>query len=339
MNNKSLQAISFSVLLFIFLGLATMLVWPFSQLIAMAGILAVLFLPFYNYLTRKIKSEPISAFLIIITIIIIIALPLTWLAQTIVKELLALYDQHKVEGIWANRRLFVNNLPLSWQQTAMDLVNSASSKISSWSQDIVLNITNLLSNVAGFFFACFLILLSTFFFLKDHKAIKHFLENLLPFSSSQETLIIRKVFDAINGVVQGSFTMALIQGTAATIGFFMTGLPQPLIWGSITVMSSFVPSIGTSLVVVPSIVYLFVFKSSVAGFTLLAWYVIVHLSIDNFIGPKLIGSKTKMHPLLVIFSVLGGLQIFGPLGFLFGPIIMAVFVALMEIHLKELDNK
>lgn len=332
MKNISIQTLSFSILLLVFFGLAVMLVWPFLKLIAMAGILAVLFLPLYDYLAKKIKSESGASLLVILTIIIIIAVPLSFLSQSIVKEMIGFYDQHNVGGLWENRRLFVNNLPQAWQQTAGNLVNGASTRISVWAEGFVLNITDILSNVVGFFFSCFIIFFSLFFFLKDHHKIKQYIKNLLPLSSSQEDLIISKIINSVNGVVQGSFIIALIQGSASTIGFLLAGLPQPLFWGCITVISAFIPAVGTSLVIIPAIIYLFMFKSFASGIILLVWYAIVHLSIDNILGPKLIGSKAKMHPLLVVFSVVGGLQLFGPLGFLFGPIIMAIFVALVEVH-------
>ena len=337
MINKSIETISFYVLLLIFFGLALLMVWPFLKLIALAGILAVLFMPIYDYLAKELKTASGASLLVILIVIIIIAVPLSLLSQSIIRELISFYDQHNVGGIWENRKLFVNNLPPAWQQTAANLVNSASARISVWAEGFVLNITDILSNVVNFFFSCFIILFSVFFFLKDHKKIKQYLENLFPLSSSQEDLIIIKIVNAINGVVQGSFMMALIQGSASTIGFFLAGLPQPLFWGCITVISSFIPTVGTSLVIVPAIIYLFMFKSFLAGIVLAVWYIVVHLSIDNILGPKLIGSKIKMHPLLVVFSVVGGLQLFGPLGFLFGPIIMAIFVALIEVRQAALS--
>lgn len=338
MKDKSIQTISFFVLLLVFAGLTIMLVWPFIQLIAMAGILAVLFLPIYDFLTKKIKNDFFSSLLIVVALMAIIAITLSLFGQAIIKEMVGFYDQHNVGGIWADRRSFVNHLPLAWQQTAIDLINSASTKINIWAKDFVLNITDILSNVAGFFFSCFIIFFSLFFFLKDSKKIKQYIKNLLPLSSSQEDLIITKIINSVKGVVQGSFIMALIQGTASTIGFLLAGLPQPIFWGSVTVISAFVPTVGTSLVLIPAIIYLFMFKSVVAGIILLIWFIVVHLSLDNFLGPKLIGSKTKMHPLLVVFSVIGGLEIFGPLGFLFGPIIMAVFVALVEVRQAGLTS-
>jgi predicted PurR-regulated permease PerM len=301
-------------------------------LLFLAAILTVLFLPLHNFLTKKIKNSGISALIIILLILSIVIVPLIFLGQAIIKEMIDFINQNNVEKLWSQRQLFVDHLPDTWQKTGIDFINNSTGKLSLWANNFILNITSLLSNVAGFLFSCFLLFFSTFYLLKDHKKIKSFFIEIFPLSTSQEDLIITKVANSIKSVVRGSFIMALLQGTAATIGFVFAGVPQPLFWGSITVISAFVPMVGTSLIMIPAIIYLFLFKSFSATIIMIVWYGLVNISLDNIVGPRLIGSKTRIHPLLVLLSILGGLQFFGPLGFLFGPIIMAIFVALIESY-------
>lgn len=332
MKNSTIQTIALSLLIAVFCFFAFMMLKPFFNLLFLASILAVMFLPFHIFLTKKIKNPGISAFLIVLVILMIVLVPLSFFIQAIIKEMIDFVNQHNVGEIWANRQMFVDHLPQTWQQTGINLLNSSSEKLNFWAKDFISNITGLLSNVAGFFFSCFLLLFSTFYILKDHKKIKTFFVDVFPLPTAHEELIISKVANSIKGVVQGSFLMAAIQGTAATIGFFFAGVPQPLFWGSVIVISAFVPMVGTSLVMIPAIIYLFFFKTFSSAIIMTLWYAIVNVTIDNVVGPRLIGSKTKIHPLLVLFSVIGGLQVFGPLGFLFGPIIMAILVALIESY-------
>jgi predicted PurR-regulated permease PerM len=129
--------------------------------------------------------------------------------------------------------------------------------------------------------------------------------------------------------------MAIIQGVVAMIGFTIFGVPQPLLWGLFTVMAALVPNVGTSLSLIPAVIYLLVTGHIGAGIGLAVWGMLAVGLIDNLLSPRLIGSRIQLHPLLVLLSVIGGLQFFGFLGFLIGPILLAVFVAMVDIYRSD----
>ncbi|MCX6723184.1 MAG: AI-2E family transporter, partial [Candidatus Staskawiczbacteria bacterium] len=145
-------------------------------------------------------------------------------------------------------------------------------------------------------------------------------------------LLINRLVSSIRGVIVGKFLLAFIQGLVAMVGFLFVGVPNALFLGFLTMISSFVPMIGTGIVVLPVIIYLLIFKSFVPALILLIWYALVHFSIDNIVAPKIIGSTTQIHPLLILLSILGGIELFGALGFFFGPIIVAIFLTLVESY-------
>ena len=125
----------------------------------------------------------------------------------------------------------------------------------------------------------------------------------------------------------------------ATIGFYIFGVPEPLLWGAFTVVAALVPTVGTSISLIPAVVYLAVTGNSGAAIGLTIWGVVAVGLIDNFLGPKLIGGSTKLHPVLVLIAIIGGIQLFGILGFLIGPIIMAIFIAMLEMFRSDFrDN-
>jgi len=151
-------------------------------------------------------------------------------------------------------------------------------------------------------------------------------------------LLAGKMDMAVKGVVQGAFTVALIQGAVSTIGFFIFGVPEPLLWGVFTVLVALVPTVGTMLSLVPAVLYLLISGHTGAGIGMAIWAWLSISSIDNFISPRLIGHKTKLHPLVSLLSVLGGISIFGYLGFLIGPIIAAIFMTLLEIYASNEES-
>jgi len=330
---NNLQKIGFLILLAIFLVLAFFLFWPFFKIIFLAIIAAIIFLPLHNFLSRKLKNNVIPALLIIISILVIVAGVIYFLGQATIKNTIDLYGQYKIGAIKIDSRVLINNLPIKWQNGALYLFNDISKTVGSWINSFNLDFQGLLSNIASFVFSFFLFFLTLFYLLKDHEKIKTYLNKFLPLSGPEETLLIARVTKSVNGVVRGDFLIATLQGIAATTGFMIAGLPQPLFFGFITIMAAFVPVIGTSVIIIPAVIYLLLFKSLTAGLILAVWYILIHLSIDNIIGPKLIGSRTNVHSLLILFSLIGGIELFGVSGFLFGPIIITILASLVDIYL------
>jgi predicted PurR-regulated permease PerM len=179
---------------------------------------------------------------------------------------------------------------------------------------------------------------SLYYFLRDGDKIRLFANKILPLSENKENILVKKLSLAIAGVVKGSFLVALIQGAVATVGFYIFQVPNPLLWGSFTVLAALVPNVGTSLSLIPAVLYLFMMDRTGAGIGMAIWGAFAVGLIDNVVSPKLIGAQAKLHPVLVLFSILGGLQLFGFLGFLIGPIIMSMFVVLIEVYSLDLKK-
>lgn len=332
MQPKTNQAIGFFILLVLFLVLTAFLLSPFVELLALSAILATLFLPLRTFLTHRVKNDYLAVSLTLLVIITIVALPLYFLSQAAVKEMIYLYSQYTSGTLHLDQQVMVSHLPIAWQARAILLIEAGTAKVISWARSFALDFQGVASNIAGFFFALFILLFSTFYFLKDYRRLKRYFDGLFPLSTSQEDLLISKVTRAINGVVKGNFLTAVLQGGTAIIGFLLAGLDQPLLWTLAVMITAFVPPVGSSLVIVPAIIYLLLFKSTTAAIILGVWFVVVHLGIDNVVGPKLVSSQTQLHPLLALLSVLGGIQVFGAVGILFGPIIMAMCIALVDVY-------
>jgi predicted PurR-regulated permease PerM len=339
MKKATQQKIDFFVVMGIFLLLAATLLFPYLKLLALAGVLAVIFLPLHKYFVRKFTNESLSAVLTIFCMLLIIAAPLYLLTQVTLNEAMGAYASYTGGKISIDPNVFISRLPEQLRPVALDLTTEATNRISSWVKDIALDAANIVSNVAGFFFSFFIVLFALYYFLKDRSQIAKFAKDVSPLPELQEKRLAEQTITAVNGVVRGNFLTALLQGTVAGVGFLMAGVSGPIFWGFATAISSLVPVIGTALVIVPIIIYLLLVKSVASALILAAWYTAMHLLIDSIIAPKMIGHQVQLHPLLVLLSVLGGLQFFGGLGFLFGPIIVAIAMALIDTYRSDIRRK
>ena len=123
----------------------------------------------------------------------------------------------------------------------------------------------------------------------------------------------------------------LIQGTLGTFIFWALGLPSPLLWGVVMFFLSMIPMAGSFLVWAPAALYLALTGAYVKAVILVGWGVLVIGTIDNFLSPRLVGKRARLHELLIFFAVLGGLQVFGVLGLVLGPVVVAITLALIEM--------
>ena len=150
------------------------------------------------------------------------------------------------------------------------------------------------------------------------KKFKQLLSSLSPLQTI-DSQIISKMEGAINSVILGQFVIAVLQSIIAMIGFAIFGVPNPVLWGSLVIVAAFIPTIGTGLVMVPAILYLYFTGEPMLALGMAIWAFFAVSLIDNVLGPFLINKGLKIHPFLVLLSVLGGISAFGPAGVLIGP--------------------
>lgn len=329
---KRIQTISFLVLLFAVFILVLLIFRPFVNIIALGLILAILFRPLYLRFLPKVKYPSIASGLTVLVILLIILLPIWFFGQVIIDELISLYEQYRSGGFVIDKGQIISSLPDQLQTVVQNISSDINSFIGRITSQAFESFSSMVSNVASFFISAFMLFFIVYYLLKDGTSIKLALMDISPIASAQEHKLFNKIVAAVNGVVKGSFLVALAQAVVATIGFFIFGVPEPLLWGSFTLVAALVPTVGTSLSLIPAIIYLAVTGQTPQAIGMTIWAVAAVGLIDNFLGPKLVSGAVKLHPVLVLLAVFGGLQFFGVLGFLIGPILMAIFVALVDMY-------
>ncbi|NCO45120.1 MAG: AI-2E family transporter, partial [Vibrio sp.] len=160
------------------------------------------------------------------------------------------------------------------------------------------------------------------------------LRHILPLSRSQEDRLLCEIEQVSKSAVMGSFLTAIAQGFAGGFGMWLAGFPG-LFWGTMMGFASFIPVVGTALIWIPATIYLFLTGDSTWGIFLALWSVIVVGSIDNLLRPFLMQGSAGMNTLMIFFSLLGGIQLFGLIGLIYGPLIFAITMVLFNIYEEE----
>lgn len=317
------------------------MVQPYLALLLLAVVLAVIFEPLHVRLLAQLRSPSLAALLTTLIVLALVLLPLLLFGYQLVQETAGLY------GYLADRA-GSNGLSQAIDQIQV-WISTVSPGFELDTADIVQffqNILGVLLSNAGFVFAgftrlvfgFFLLLLVFFYLVRDGKQLKERLIKLSPLSDKHEKEIIGTLEQAIHAVVRGSLVIALIQGLTAGIGFTIFGVPNPALWASVLIVASFIPAIGTALVQVPLITYMYLTGHVDAAIGLTAWAVLVVGLVDNFLRPHMIARGTGLHPLIMLFAVLGGVTLLGPIGLLIGPIIVALMIALLHIWLQIITD-
>ena len=160
----------------------------------------------------------------------------------------------------------------------------------------------------------------------------------MPLSNEDEALMLQRFASITRATVKGTLVIGIIQGALAGFAFWVAGIDGAVFWGTIMAILSIIPGIGAALIWVPAVIYLIATGQILAGLLLFAWCASVVGTIDNILRPILVGKDAKMPDLLILVGTLGGLFLFGPIGFIVGPIVCGLFLTVWEIYGATFKN-
>ncbi|MDA1168840.1 MAG: AI-2E family transporter [bacterium] len=325
------------LLLAIFI-LAFYIFQPFLYSLILAIVFATVFEPLHNnILVRTNGRKGLSALLATICVLLVVIVPLSFLGIQIFREATDAYSylaesnnasdlSHTITG-GIQRITAISPFKLEFNVD----INQYARQGLNW---LLQNTGSFFSNAAKALMGIFIFLLALYYVFKDGHKLKRAVIGLSPLKDIHDETIFHKLALAINSVTRGNLTVALIQGFVTALGFILFGVPSAALWGSVAAIAALVPTVGTALVTVPAVIYLYVSGTTLLAGALLIWGIVAVGLIDNFVGPKLVERGTKLHPFLILLSILGGIGFFGPLGFLLGPIILSLLFAFLEIYVE-----
>ena len=318
-------------------GILTLLVFrPYLTLLAFGGVLAIVSRPIYRKLLAWIKSETSAAFLTIVIVATVILVPTFLFFAMLTSELGTAFSS--IRDIFAEdsiTEIMRRVLPANLQLEVPSIVEGATSVLREIASSLSQNLVAVFSNVFHIFFGAVVVLISAYYLLKDGAKVKKELLAISPLGDEHDELVFQKVSGAVSAVMNGLLIVGLIKGILSALFFWFFGVPAPLFWGSMSGFASLIPFFGSGIVTFPAVAYLLVTGHSAAAIGLGILSVGLIGMVDNFLQPKLVSSKIKIHPLLILLSILGGLKFYGFSGFILGPLTLAVLMAFVDIYKKE----
>lgn len=341
MIDRKLQLHFLLILLAGALYLSFLIFRPFLTPLVLAAVFAVVLHPLYRGLVSRLGNwESVAALLTVLISVVLILIPLVFLGTQIVREAGQLYGSIAAGDSGAN---FVAATIQNIGHAIGDFSPAAGNFFTGFSADVdiylkqglewlIQHLGAALSGITALFLNFFIFFIALYYLLRDGVRLKRALIVLSPLEDTDDEMIFGRLETAVNSVIKGSLTIALVQGVLTAIGFAIFGVPNAILWGTIAAVASLIPGFGTALVLVPAVLYLFATGDIIPAIGLLAWGTLGVGLIDNFLGPRLVSKSTHLHPLLILLSVLGGLVYFGPIGIFLGPLILSLLFAFIAIY-------
>ncbi|MDR3557993.1 MAG: AI-2E family transporter [Candidatus Pacebacteria bacterium] len=340
MENKRLEIILFSAI-FIVLSVLTFFVFkPFLGIIVLAAVLSVLFHPLNEWMVRSFRgNKTLVACILVVVAFVFLIVPIIFFGLQIFSQAQSYFSLNQadqgqyIQSIGQNANTIIQQFIPTFSLDIPSAVDSMKSFVTA-------NIGNLLSQTAYVFFQTFFLLLAFFFFLRDGTKILDSIVSLSPFEKEQNKEIVHSTSRMIVSIIRGTLFIGLIRLILITATFYLLGIPNALLWGSLGGVIAMIPGLGTVFAIVPACLYLLYSGDIFAAIAMAVFGILVFFLIDNILSTRFFGKGMHIQPPFILFSILGGVIFFGPLGFIFGPIILSLFISMVNMYkILVLDKK
>ncbi len=332
MNKETLEIVAFLTLC---AGVSTLLFFvfaPFVPVLTLATVLAILFHKPYEKLKKVLNGfESVAASIVVLVVLLFFIVPLFLLGWQIVLEAQNLYT-----GLQGTGTHYLHVVQALIEQPIQAVFPNFTFTLSHYLgilfEFVSSNLGILLSGTVFVLFETFLMLLAFFFFLRDGESLIVAFHRASPFCEEQTREILNNMKQTIDSIMKGTLFVGLIRWVLISVGFSLLGIPNAILWGSIGGIIGAIPGLGTPFAFIPAIIFLYLEGSIgyAVGLTLYGLCVIV-LS-DNILIPYFFGKGLNVSPVFMLFSILGGIIFFGPLGFILGPLVLSVFLSVIHMY-------
>ena len=317
--------------------------WPFFKPLLLGALLAGLFHPLYHWITRLLGGRASLGAAVTLLVLFVLGLgPVSAFLGIVLQQALTMSDQAIP---WLNQHLgaatafnvhdwLVQRFPalakyVPSQEQLLEQIGTAAKTAGAFLVSFAAGMT---ATTATFLLNLFVMLYAMFFFFRDGHKILERIFYYTPLSDEDETRMLTQFASITRATVKGTLVIGMIQGALSGIAFWVAGIEGAALWGTIMTILSIIPGIGAALVWVPVVIILFATGQYLTATLLAAWCAAVVGTVDNFLRPVLVGRDAKMPDLLILIGTLGGLFLFGPIGFIVGPIVCGLFLTVWDIY-------
>ena len=344
MVKRRVTIIFLSAMTLIALYFSYLLFQPFLKPLLSAAVIAVIFYPIHSQIQRGLRRPSIAALVSTIIVVLLVIVPTVAIILAIKEEVAGLYsliDQKSTESGGFSH--YLNQLlerPMQWIGRYVDL---SQFDLRAWmlvrlrelSSFFVAEGWMIVGGLTTFVVNAVITLFTLFFLFREGRSMRRRVAALLPLSTEQVEKLLGGIENTIIGTVYGGLVVAAVQGTLVGFALWVLGVPSPVLWGVVAAFFALLPLVGTTVVWAPAALYLLANGSWIKAVLLVGWGLLVVGTIDNFLRPYLISGRVQMHTLLIFFAVFGGVNVFGFLGLIIGPVILAVTTTLLSLLRDE----
>lgn len=305
---------------------------PFLAALTFAIALAVAAFPLHRWISRRIKKPSLAAGATLLLVMALIVAPAFFIGQQVATEIAKGVEQIRANLTAENWEKFQRDHPriggivdrIEREVNLRDTLQQAAGTVSGAAVSAVRgSVQGVVQLLIVFFFL--------FFFFRDWRQGLRMLRSVLPLTNEETDQLFGIVGDAIHAVFRGMLFVGLTQGTLGGLMFWWLGLPAPILWGATMAVFSFVPMLGTGIIWVPAAGFLALKGAWVKAAILMAWGTLAIGLVDNFMYPKLVGKRIRLHIIAVFIALLGGVMVFGFAGVILGPLLFAIAYAILQI--------
>jgi predicted PurR-regulated permease PerM len=329
-----------------------LLVKPYLIEIFLAFVLFAVGRPVYGVIVRLIKNRTLASVLTCLVLVALILIPVASMVGIVVNQALEIYSRisqliglnqfthffsvdHSWLGDWVWAQQILDRLESWFGLDQAKVINFLAQTGGQVAQFIYSNLLKIVGQISSLVFGSILILFIAFYLFIDGERLMNRVAELSPMGTDFGREIIRGIIQTIQVTMRGTILLALFQGIMGGIVFWIFGQPGPAFWGAIMVVASVIPVVGTAIVYVPVGLFLFLTGSPITAVGLVATSLAASMTGDYVVRPRLLAGKVDLHPLMVFFAVVGGLQLFGILGLILGPLILSFLLSLVEIYRRH----
>ena len=332
-----------NILFFVILGMATILflylLKPFFFPIFWAAVIAGVFMPLYSRINGKLNRPNLSTAILFLLIVLILLLPVGIVGTLVFNESVQIYATLSPDAKYMDRNLqhlinsiSDNSIAHLFHINKAFLIAKSTEVAQGITNYIFVHLTELTQNTLGLLVQFAIMLYTLFFFVRDGDRFLRMAMKILPLGMGREKFLYERFIVTARSTLKVTLIIGGIQGTLGGIVFLVTDVEGALIWGLLMILMAIVPLVGCSIIWAPAGILMLLTGHIWEGVLILAVGFLVISTVDNLLRPILIGKDVEMHPLLIFLSTLGGIILFGFSGFVIGPVITSLLIAIWEMY-------
>ena len=318
----------------LFLVLSVFVVKSFIIAIIGGVLLSYIFYPLYLRVKKLVRNKDIAAFLTAALVVVLVTVPLIFVANALIQESIHLFNEAKDLDLSVLEIYVPDNIKntINLDEEIKSIVNKLSLWLAKGTSDFLVTLPKKVLDI-------FVILFIMFYTFKEGKDMVKKVKKHIPLKEKHKNHLAKRFNGVVYASLYGLVVTAIVQGGVGAIGLWLFDIPSPILWGMVMIILAMLPFVGAAFVWLPAVVYKLAIGDTFNGIGLLIYGVLIISTIDNIIRPKIVGSRGKIHPVLVLLGVLGGLEVFGLLGMIIGPLVLAILMVFLSLYVYDKKRK